>query len=48
MNDRIRKDIDDYIAHLRDERGLAERTREAYGRDLDLFARLMATAVVAR
>lgn len=40
--DRIKTDITEYLQHLRDERGLAERTREAYGRDLDLLAALLA------
>lgn len=42
MMDRIKTDITEYLQHLRDERGLAERTREAYGRDLDLLAALLA------
>jgi integrase/recombinase XerC len=34
--------IQDYLDHLRDERGLAERTREAYRRDLEQFNTLLA------
>ncbi|MDX1557253.1 MAG: site-specific integrase, partial [Xanthomonadales bacterium] len=48
MKDRIRQHIDRYLEHLRDERGLAERTRDAYGRDLELFASLMAAVDVDR
>ena len=40
--DRINSDISEYLQHLRNERGLAERTREAYGRDLELLAALLA------
>lgn len=46
MTDPIRPNIkqylEPYLCHLRDERGLAERTRRAYGLDLQLFAGLMA------
>ncbi len=41
MTDRIRQDIEAYIDHLRDERGLAERTRRAYARDLEDFTALL-------
>lgn len=46
MKDRIRQDIDDYLDHLRDERGLARRTRQAYRQDLELFANLLAEDAV--
>ncbi len=42
MKDRIRLTIDQYLRHLRDERGLSERTRDAYRRDLATFAEVMA------
>lgn len=41
MTDRIRQDIEAYIDHLRDERGLAERTRQAYARDLEDLTALL-------
>jgi len=40
MQDRIQQ----YINHLRDERGLSERTREAYSRDLAEFDRILASS----
>lgn len=42
MTESISPSIRSYLDHLRDERGLAERTREAYQRDLELFANLLA------
>lgn len=44
MKDRIRQTLERYLDHLRDERGLAKRTRQAYRRDLESFAGLMAAA----
>lgn len=41
MTDRILQVIEAYIDHLRDERGLAERTRQAYARDLEDFTALL-------
>jgi len=43
MKDRIRQDIDKYLSHLRDERALAKRTRQAYRSDLELFAELVSS-----
>jgi len=44
MQDRTQQ----YLDHLRDERGLAERTREAYQRDLEKFGQLLSEAGVVQ
>ncbi len=39
--------IDDYLAHLRDDRALAERTLRSYGQELRLFASVVGEGVAA-
>lgn len=48
MKDRIRQSLEQYLEHLHHERGLSLRTRQAYKRDLEAFARLMLQAGVDR